>query len=60
MAKKETTREFYKEIRESYQKLRNVREFGERKFTEKYIMERLAKKFRRAPKTLENIIYHRV
>jgi acetate kinase len=57
---KETTKSLHKDIRQEYEKLNNIREFGVKKYSEKYILAKVAEKFYKSPKTIENIVYHRV
>lgn len=57
---KELAEREYKDIREAYQKMKDVKEFGVQKYTNEYITRKVAHKFYKTPITVENIIYHRV
>lgn len=58
MAKPETIR-LYTDIRKDFNELNEVREFGVQKYTTGYILARLAHKYYRSPKTIENIVFGR-
>ncbi len=60
MERKELTQRKYEDIRLAFQKWSDKRYKNVRIYTEDYILERLSEKFYLAPKTIENIVYHRV
>lgn len=55
-----STEQFYNDIRAEYKKLSEIRKDGIRVYTQDYILNELAKKFYRSPKTIENIVFFRV
>lgn len=55
---KEVTKRLYKDIRAAYDELSAEKEFGAQKYSDAYIVNRLAHRFYRSPKTIENIIFH--
>ncbi len=60
MAKKQTTEERYKQVKQEHEKLLNVTELGVQKYSDNYIIRVLAQKFFYSPKTIEKIIYSRI
>lgn len=58
--KKQTTQKLYEDVREDFNKLADVKEFGVQKYTTAFIFEKLALKYYRSPKTIENIVFCRV
>lgn len=54
---KETTRELYRAIRQDYNKLSELREFGAKKHTLAWVLGKLAKKYYKSPRTIENIVF---
>lgn len=60
MDRSERTQRLYSDIREEYHRLRAVREHGVRKYSDDYILAVVAKKFYRSPRTISNIVFHRV
>lgn len=58
--KKTTTLKFYQDVREAYLKWSERREGGKKIYTDEYIFMKLAERFYRSPKTIENIVFHRV
>ncbi|MEH0007575.1 MAG: hypothetical protein V6Z82_02500 [Flavobacteriales bacterium] len=59
MAVKERTEQQYEVIRAEYSRLLEVSEFGAKKYTHKWIIAKLARKFFKSPRTIEKIVYHR-
>lgn len=59
-AKKQRTLAFYDAVKEEYRRLRSVQKLGVRLYSDEYIMAELSKKFFRAPRTIENILFNRV
>lgn len=57
---RETTKELYKDIRQAYQDLSNIKEHGVQKHSDAWIRKTLAKKFYKNVSTIEAIIFHRV
>ncbi len=57
---KELTQRKYADIRSDFQKWSNKRYENVRIYTEDYVLKKLSEKFYLAPKTIENIVYHRV
>ncbi|MBV7268388.1 hypothetical protein [Winogradskyella luteola] len=60
MAAKTKTNEFYEAIRSEHERLINVTEYGVQKFSDAWIKHKLAKKFFREVRTIEDIIFYRV
>lgn len=59
--RKKTTQAFYQAIRKDYMEMRKEDDkYGVRKYSDAYIFEVLAEKYFRSPKTIENIVYHRI
>lgn len=58
--RKDSTLRFYSDVRREYSRLASVMELGQKKYTDDYIIARLAHQFYKAEKTIENIIYGRV
>lgn len=58
--RKETTTRFYNSVRNEYGKLVSIKERGVPVYTQDYILMKLADRFFRSPKTIENIIFNRV
>ena len=46
-------------IKNEYQKLTDIKEFGVSKYSNEYILRKVADKFFRSPKTIENIVFNR-
>ncbi len=60
MAVRPRTNELYEAIRSEHERLINVKEYGVQKYSDGYILQKLASKFFREARTIENIIYYRV
>lgn len=60
MTRIERTQEFYRKIREEYKRLSAISEKGKTKYTQGYVISKIAQKYLRSERTIENIIYHRV
>lgn len=59
-AVKETTKDFYREVRKDFEKLASKKEYGVIKYKKDWCLAKVAKKHRRAPSTIENIVFNRV
>lgn len=59
-AVKRTTHLFYEHVKEEHLKLVNIKEDGVSIYSQEYILQKLAKRFYRSPKTIENIVFNRV
>lgn len=57
---KDSTREFYDEIRRDFERLSNEKEFGVYKYTKEWALAKTAQRHRRSPKTVENVVFNRV
>lgn len=57
---KPTTQQFYEAIKKEYFKMSAVKDNGIRVYSEEYILSKVAAKFFRSPRTVENIVYGRV
>lgn len=57
---KDSTLRFYSDVRREYSRLASVMELGQQKYSESYIIARLAFDFYKSEKTIENIVYGRV
>ncbi len=57
MIRKENTRRLYADIRTAYDDLSKEVEFGARKYTDDYIIKRLAHRFYKSVRTIQNIVY---
>ena len=60
MATKENTKQNHLDIRKKYHELARTMEYGVRKYNDAWIVRKIAKQFYKSPKTIENIICHRV
>jgi hypothetical protein len=60
MIPRDTTDRLYQDIKKDFDKLSNVREFGVQKFTNDWILAKLAHQYYKQPKTIENIVFNRV
>jgi uncharacterized metal-binding protein len=60
MAAKQKTNEFYNSIRNEYDRLLKITEFGVQKYHDNWIKAKLADTFFREIKTIEDIIFYRV
>lgn len=56
---KQTTIRLHADVRKEFERMSNIREFGVRKFTIPYILNHLAQRFYKSPKTIENIVFDR-
>ena len=59
-SRKHNTERLYLAIREDYRKLTGSRSGGIRVYTQEYILQQLAAKYYRSPRTIENIVFERV
>lgn len=59
MAVRDTTINLHRAIQDDFDKLSSVKEFGVPKYTTAYIMHKLANKYFRSAKTIENIVFGR-
>lgn len=60
MTRAERTQLFYAKIRKEYERWGAICENGRAKYTQSYIISKIAEKYLRSERTIENIIYHRV
>lgn len=60
MTRSERTQLFYAKIRKEYERWSAICENGRAKYTQSYIIGKIAQKYLRSERTIENIIYHRV
>ena len=58
--RRESTLRLYDSIRAEYTRMMGVKRNGVRLWTQEYILQELADKFYKSPKTIENIIFNRV
>lgn len=58
-ATKETTLRLHEDIRREFERLSSITEYGVQKFHSQYILNAVAYKFYKAPKTVENIVFNR-
>lgn len=56
---KTETNRLYSDIRKDYNKLVAVKQFGVQKYSNDFIMAKLAHDYYKQPKTIENILYNR-
>lgn len=59
MAAKQTTLRLHQDIKKEFDRLSQVKEHGVRKYSIEYILNEIAHKFYKAPKTIENIVFNR-
>lgn len=59
MATKQSTIRLHDDIRKEFQKMSDIKEYGVPKYTSAYIMNVIADKFYKSPKTIENIVFNR-
>jgi hypothetical protein len=59
MAVRQSTINLHNSIKQDFNKLINVKEFGVSKYTVQYILNTLAEKYYKSPKTIENIVFER-
>ena len=50
----------YADIRAEFMKLREIKEFNVKKYTDELIFAKIGFKFYKSPKTIENIVFYRV
>lgn len=60
MAVRPQTIKLHQDIKSEFDKLSNVREFGVQKHSVEWILNKVAEKFYKSPKTIENIVFNRV
>ncbi|HCY81523.1 MAG TPA: hypothetical protein DHV22_07965 [Xanthomarina gelatinilytica] len=60
MAVREQTIRLHQAIKEDFDKLSSVKEYGVPKYTNQYILNRLAEKYFKSARTIENIVFGRV
>lgn len=59
--RKKTTLAFYQAIRKDYAHMSGMDgKYGVRKYSDAYIFSILGEKYFRSPKTIENIVFHRI
>ena len=58
--RKPHTHKMYDDVRDEYKRLSEIKEFGVQKHSFDWIIAKVAEKFYRSPKTIENIIFNRV
>lgn len=56
---KPTTAKMYEAIKDDFYKMSEIVEYGVKKYTTAYIMNKLAEKYYKSPKTIENIVFER-
>ena len=56
---KQKTLESYKAIRKDFEDWSNKKEFGVQKYSVDWILETIAKRYFKSPKTIENIVFNR-
>lgn len=59
MAVREQTLRLHQSIKDEFDRLSNVKEYGVSKYTNQYILNKIADKFYKSPKTIENIVFGR-
>ncbi|SHG33191.1 hypothetical protein [Flavobacterium johnsoniae] len=60
MGVKQNTVRLHQDIKREFEKMSNIREFGVKKYSTEYVLKVVAKKYYRAVKTVENIVFNRV
>lgn len=60
MPKRPQTIKLHQDIKAEFNKLSNLREFGVQKHSVEWILNKVAEKFYKSPKTIENIVFNRV
>lgn len=60
MAIRPQTIKLHSDIKTEFDRLSNIREFGVRKHDIQWILNKVAEKFYKSPKTIENIVFNRV
>lgn len=59
MAAKESTIRLHQDIKKDFDKLSAVKEFGVRKHSIEWILNKVAHEYYKSPKTIENIVFGR-
>jgi len=59
MAVREQTLRLHQAIREEFDRLSNVKEYGVSKYTNQYMLNKIADKYYKSAKTIENIVFNR-
>lgn len=59
MAVRQSTIRNHTDIKKEFDKLSNIREFGVRKYSMEFCINKLAQQFYKSPKTIENIVFNR-
>lgn len=59
MSAKISTIRMHNDIKKDFGKLSNVKEFGVAKFSNDYILNKIADKYYKSAKTIENIVFNR-
>jgi hypothetical protein len=54
-----TTRQLYDAVRREFHKYSEMKENGVQKYSTEWIIMKVGEKFFRAPRTIENIVFHR-
>ena len=60
MAAKDSTNQFYNDIKSCFFQWKEKKENGIQIYTDEVILARVAARFYRSPKTIENIVFDRV
>lgn len=60
MAVREQTIRLHAAIKDDFDKLSNVKEYGVQKYTNEYIFNKIADKYFKSVRTVENIVFGRV
>lgn len=60
MAVRDITQKLYSDIKKDFDKLSSTRELGVKKFSNEFILAKLAEQYYKSPKTIENIVFNRV
>lgn len=59
MAVKQDTIRLHSDIKREFEKMSAIREHGVQKFSTQYILNAIAHKYYKSPKTIENIVFNR-
>lgn len=59
MAVREQTLRLHNAIKEDFDKLSNIKEYGVEKYTTQYKLNKIAEKYFKSAKTIENIVFNR-
>jgi len=59
MAVREQTLKQHQDIKDEFNRLSNVREYGVPKYSSQYILHKIADKYYKSAKTIENIVFNR-